>query len=227
MPCCSTHYQSNKTTIWSVISSNWNTTFHFYFWKKTFDKKKLGSAITCTCQMCTSASSSSKTTPGTRSNGWFTIDRNRIHLGGVSASQYTYKAPQHIRYHDATKLYIHILYCPCNDDAYTKEHPYRQTHFPVILEQCHLLMAHQRVITTAAAAPCAWCNKAWLLVARAAFSISFWVALHKMSSNISDNTSPCTNWLLLVRSSLTSGSSTLANNKQMPVNYNAGYRIGH
>uniref|UniRef100_J3NE33 Uncharacterized protein n=1 Tax=Oryza brachyantha TaxID=4533 RepID=J3NE33_ORYBR len=40
--------------------------------------------------------------------------------------------------------------------------------------------------------------------------------LHKMSSNIRDNTSPCTNWLLRVFSSLTSGSkgssSALAKN---------------
>ena len=60
----------------------------------------------------------------TWSNGWFMIDR--IQFGDNLASQYTYKASQHIRSNDATELYIHILYCPCNDDAYTKEHPYPQ-----------------------------------------------------------------------------------------------------
>jgi len=102
-------------------------------------------------------------------------------------------------------------------------------YLPIIPEQWrHLLMADQQVVTTAAAAPWARC-KACFLVARAAFSNDLWVALHKMSSNISDKTSPCTNWLLLVRSSLTSGSkgsSTLAKkHTQMSVNYNAGYRV--
>lgn len=100
---------------------------------------------------------------------------------------------------------------------HTTKHPYPQFS-PLSRSNVNIFqMANQRIVTTAVAAPCAWC-KACLLVARAAFStLLLGFPLHKMSSNISDKTSPCTNWLLLVFSSLTSGSngsSTLANIRQ-------------
>jgi len=90
---------------------------------------------------------------------------------------------------------------------HTTKYPYPQFISPLSRSNVHHLpMANRRNITTATAAPCAWC-KACLLVARAAFStLLLGCSLHKMSSNIRDKTSPCTNWLLLVLSSLTSGS---------------------
>jgi len=83
----------------------------------------------------------------------------------------------------------------------TTKHPYPQFISPIIPEQCHHLpMANQRIVTTAVPAK-------RLLVAKDAFSLPLLgCALHKMSSNIRDKTSPCTNWLLLVFSSFTSGS---------------------